>query len=74
MTDDADDQTEAIDGKSQRLSASKVRDLTKPSKHTDDTVQGLCLDVGKVRKDGKPSKNWRRGITDVVQQRLGHPG
>ena len=59
MTDDADDQTEATNGRSQRLSASKVRDLTKPGKHTDGTVPGLYLEVGKVRKDGKPSKNWR---------------
>lgn len=59
MTDDVDDQTEATNGRSQRLSASKVRDLTQPGKHTDGTVPGLYLEVGKVRKDGKPSKNWR---------------
>lgn len=41
------------------LTDAYVRTLTEPGKHTDGTVPGLYLEVGKLRKDGKPSKNWR---------------
>jgi integrase len=41
------------------LTDARVRTLTEPGKHTDGTVPGLYLEVGKLRKDGKPSKNWR---------------
>jgi integrase len=41
------------------LTDARVRTLTEPGKHTDGTVPGLYLEVGKLLKNGKPSKNWR---------------